>query len=64
MMQATNTISGTSMATPHIAGLLAYLISTEGNLTPAELSAKLQTYAVKSALTGIRESINLLVLIK
>ncbi|KAG8726313.1 serine protease [Ceratobasidium sp. 428] len=30
---ATNVISGTSMASPHTAGLLAYLLSIEGSLT-------------------------------
>ncbi|CEL52675.1 hypothetical protein RSOLAG1IB_05880 [Rhizoctonia solani AG-1 IB] len=30
---ATNTISGTSMASPHTAGLLAYLLSIEGSAT-------------------------------
>ncbi|KAH9485833.1 Cuticle-degrading protease [Psilocybe cubensis] len=45
-------IGGTT-ATPHVAGLIAYLISKEGNLSPAEMSAKLQTYSVKGALTGL-----------
>ncbi|KAF8662094.1 hypothetical protein AX16_001204 [Volvariella volvacea WC 439] len=50
---ATNRISGTSMATPHVAGLSAYLISKDGNLSPAALSTKIQSLAVKGVLTNI-----------
>jgi len=50
---ATNSISGTSMATPHTAGAIAYLIAKEGNITPAAMATKLQTRSVKSVLTGI-----------
>jgi len=53
--QATNNISGTSMATPHVAGLAAYLIALEGNLSPADLEAKIKAYSIKDVLTGIRE---------
>lgn len=34
---ASNTISGTSMATPHITGLAAYLLALQGAKTPAAL---------------------------
>ncbi|KAJ3483614.1 hypothetical protein NLI96_g6193 [Meripilus lineatus] len=50
---ATNRISGTSMATPHVAGLIAYLISHSGNTTPAAMSTKLKSLAVKGVLTSI-----------
>ncbi|KAI0686606.1 serine protease [Earliella scabrosa] len=40
------TLSGTSMAAPHVAGMIAYLISTEGNLTPAAMVTKLTTRAI------------------
>lgn len=42
---ATNTISGTSMATPHITGLGAYLLSLLGTKTPAALCAYIQSTA-------------------
>ncbi|KAH6908860.1 serine protease [Coprinopsis sp. MPI-PUGE-AT-0042] len=50
---ATNSISGTSMATPHVAGLAAVLISKEGNVSPAALSTKLKSYAVNGVLSGV-----------
>ncbi|KJA18157.1 hypothetical protein HYPSUDRAFT_169640 [Hypholoma sublateritium FD-334 SS-4] len=52
----TNILSGTSMATPHVAGIIACLISTEGNLTPADFATKLQNYAVKGVLSDIPSS--------
>jgi subtilisin family serine protease len=36
---ATNTISGTSMATPHVAGALALRLSAQGSQTPAALKS-------------------------
>lgn len=50
---ATNNISGTSMATPHIAGLIAYLISVRGNTTPAAMTALLQSLSLKGVVSGI-----------
>ncbi|KAJ8522139.1 hypothetical protein ONZ45_g1228 [Pleurotus djamor] len=50
---ATNRISGTSMATPHIAGLVAYIISYSGNLSPAAMSTRIQSLSVRGALSGI-----------
>jgi len=49
----TNTISGTSMATPHVAGLAAYILAFEGKLTPAALASRLQTLALKNKITGV-----------
>ncbi|KFY39745.1 hypothetical protein V495_05756 [Pseudogymnoascus sp. VKM F-4514 (FW-929)] len=43
---ATNTISGTSMATPHVAGLAAYLIGLGGLSSPADVAAKINSIGV------------------
>ena len=48
-----NTISGTSMASPHIAGLGAYLLTLLGKKTPAALCAYIQSTSAKNVLTGI-----------
>jgi len=59
---ATNTISGTSMASPHIAGLLAYFISLQpksdssfsaGQRTPKQLKEYLVKIGSKGRLSGI-----------
>ncbi|PPQ67557.1 hypothetical protein CVT24_002837 [Panaeolus cyanescens] len=50
---ATNNISGTSMAAPHIAGLVAYLIGKDGNVSPAAMETKIKSLSTKSALTSI-----------
>jgi len=50
---ATNTISGTSMASPHIAGLGAYLLTLQGKKTPAALCAYIASSANQGVLTGL-----------
>nr|AAX54902.1 cuticle-degrading serine protease [Orbilia elegans] len=56
---ATNTISGTSMACPHVAGLAAYFISAAGGADPASITAKIVSGAVTGQVTGnIRGSPN------
>ncbi|KAJ5104573.1 Subtilisin-like serine protease [Penicillium alfredii] len=59
---ATNTISGTSMASPHIAGLLAYYVSLQpskdsayavAEITPKKLKDALITVATQGVLTDI-----------
>ncbi|CAE6393642.1 unnamed protein product [Rhizoctonia solani] len=48
---AVNTISGTSMATPYVAGILAVVIGNKGNSSPAALSAALKSNA-QAVVTG------------
>jgi cerevisin len=59
---ATNTISGTSMASPHVAGLVAYFLSLQpssdseyfvGLMTPKELKDKIIKLSTKNAMTKI-----------
>ncbi|TQS34043.1 hypothetical protein Golomagni_05591 [Golovinomyces magnicellulatus] len=59
---AINTISGTSMASPHICGLLAYYLSLQpaadseyavAEITPKQLKANLISTATENALTDI-----------
>ena len=46
-----NTISGTSMATPHITGLGAYLLALLGSKTPADLCQYIQNTATLGTIT-------------
>lgn len=48
----TNTISGTSMATPHVVGLAAYLTTLEGSRNPIDLCERIRTMATNGVLTG------------
>jgi len=41
------------MATPHVAGLAAYLLSFEGKKTPADLSARLTSLASRNKISGV-----------
>jgi len=53
---ATNTISGTSMSTPHVAGVAAILLSRTPTLTPAQVSSLLVSSATAGAIAdaGVR----------
>ncbi|QRW16753.1 hypothetical protein RhiXN_04755 [Rhizoctonia solani] len=48
---AVNTISGTSMATPQVAGILAVVIGNKGNSSPAALASALRSKA-QAVVTG------------
>lgn len=49
----TNTISGTSMASPHVAGLAAYLLRFEGARSPAALCSRIASLATRNTITRI-----------
>ncbi|KAG5951152.1 Cuticle-degrading protease [Claviceps sorghi] len=49
----TRAISGTSMATPHVAGLAAYLSALEGSSSPTSLCKRIQSMSTKNVLRGI-----------
>lgn len=68
---ATNTISGTSMATPHITGLLTYFLSlapssssefsaSASSLTPAQLKKAIIAYGTQNAISDVSGSPNVL----
>jgi subtilisin family serine protease len=52
---ATNTISGTSMASPHVAGAAALVLGTSGNgsLTPAQVATQLVGNATSGVVSGL-----------
>jgi len=50
------------MATAYVAGVVAYYIDLEGNISPGAMTAKLQSHCLKGVLTGIRESRNIFAL--
>ena len=53
---ATNTISGTSMATPHVAGLAAYLIALEGLSSPAAVQSRIKALATQGKVTDSKST--------
>lgn len=41
------------MATPHVAGLAAYILGFEGKRTPAALSSRLTALSLKNKISGV-----------
>ncbi|KAH8810550.1 serine protease [Flagelloscypha sp. PMI_526] len=41
------TLSGTSMAAPHVSGIVAYIISKSGNMSPANMGLQIQNQALR-----------------
>lgn len=60
---ATNTISGTSMASPHVAGLAAYLMSlSQEPMSPQVVKDKILGLATKGILKNLpKDTPNLLI---
>lgn len=55
-----HTDSGTSLAAPHVAGVIAYLFALEGSRTPAEVLERLQELALKDLIGDTKEVPNIL----
>lgn len=58
---ATNTISGTSMATPHVTGVAAKMRSADPSLSVAEITKKMLSDASEGEVTDLKGSPNLMV---
>jgi len=53
---ATNTISGTSMATPHVAGVAALYMAQNDYATPQDVYADLKAKATQGVITGLDDT--------
>ncbi len=57
----TNTISGTSMASPHVAGAIALYLQAHPNSTPAEVDSGISGFATTNKISSLNGSPNLLI---
>lgn len=57
---ATNTISGTSMASPHVCGTAAKYLSEDTSLTPAQITSKILAQASTDEISDVKGSPNLM----
>lgn len=46
------------MATPHVAGFVAYLLTLDSSLTPSSVSLTIKSQSLKDILSGIRKFTN------
>ena len=56
---STNTISGTSMACPHVAGVLAQILGSEPSLTPSQAEDLLKENALANVVSNSRTTPNI-----
>lgn len=56
----TNTISGTSMASPHVAGVAALILGQDKELTPGEVASVILSDAAVAKISDTKRSANLL----
>ncbi len=61
---ATNTISGTSMASPHVAGVIALALQQYPGATPAQISTLINDTATRGVVSDPACSLNLLIYAK
>jgi oryzin len=56
----TSSKTGTSMASPHVAGLVSYLRGLEGPSTAKDIKARIYALATPNVVTDVKGSVNLL----